>query len=90
MMTSWVALLSATPAVPSPLHEVCGWPSLYPDGLFGPPTVRLAQRMLGHVLGDPAATADGNFTSATVASIKQFQEMAGINASKPGTLNAAT
>ena len=40
-------------AAPSSLKDLCGWPSLAPGGLFGPPTVRLAQRMLGYALGDP-------------------------------------
>jgi hypothetical protein len=87
LMFFMVTLLALTPAIP--LRDVCGWPSLYTGGLFGPPTVRLAQRMLGFVLNE-SIVADGNFTSATVASIKKFQEIAGINASTPGRLSAGT
>ena len=32
--------------------SVCGWPAVYDGGLFPPYTVRLAQRLLGIVLGD--------------------------------------
>ena len=85
-------LAAAVLAAPSSLKDICGWPSLAPGGLFGPPTVRLAQRMLGYALGDPYAVADGNFTSATVAAIEQFQKMENIsaNTSTPGHLNAGT
>ena len=87
-----IALVAAFGLAATPLRDICGWPNLYPGGLFGPPTVRLAQRLLGHALNDRTVVADGNFTSTTTAAIRQFQEKAAINASEstPGHLNAGT
>ena len=77
-------------AASASLRDVCGWPSLYANGFFGPPTVRLAQRMLSHVLNDPAIVADGKFTNATIASITEFQKRAGMGNASTGTLRSET
>ena len=77
---------------PLPLSQTCGWPSVHRGGLFGNATVRLAQRLLGHALGD-RIVADGVFTSDTTTAIERFQTVAGLNGSgaiTAGYLNAGT
>jgi hypothetical protein len=49
------AALLAPP--PQPLAQTCGWPSVHAGGLFGAPTVRLAQRLLGFALHEPPSVA---------------------------------
>eukprot|EP01049_Picozoa_sp_SAG25_P004466 SAG25_NODE_282_length_10426_cov_27.226784_5_plen_90_part_00 len=55
------------------LRQLCGWPSVHTGGLFGNATVRLAQRLLGHALGEPHTRVDGVFSAATTQSIERFQ-----------------
>lgn len=84
----------AVGALPPPLEATCGWPSVHAGGLFGAPTVRLAQRLLSFALHEqPPGAADGVFTTHTTSAIAQFQAKAGIvNASgvTEGFLNAGT
>lgn len=77
----------------SPLRQLCGWPSVHTGGLFGNATVRLAQRLLGHALGEPHTRVDGVFSAATTQSIERFQTASGLNGSAGvtlGYLNAGT
>jgi hypothetical protein len=77
------SLVCTVVAMPSP--DVCGWPSLREGGRFGPSTVRLAQRLLSHVL-NKNISIDGFFSAELIADIKDFQEAHLLNAT--GVLNA--
>lgn len=80
-------------SIPRPLAETCGWPSVHAGGLFGAPTVRLAQRLLGFALHEPSIAPDGVLGATTTSAIKQFQAKAGITNRSDvteGFLNAGT
>ena len=78
-----VLLLASAAAFPLE----CGWPALHKGGRFGPSTVRLAQRLLGHALDQPLPV-DGNWSDATENATKAFQLQAGLPIS--GALDAIT
>jgi peptidoglycan hydrolase-like protein with peptidoglycan-binding domain len=69
-----VVFCCAAGASPSPLpSQQCGWPAVYNGGHFGPPTVRLAQYLLGNALHLQEINADGIFSANTTTEIKEFQ-----------------
>ena len=65
----------------------CGWPALHKGGRFGPSTVRLAQRLLGHALDQPLPV-DGNWSDSAEIATKAFQKQAGLPIT--GALDATT
>ncbi|CUG93286.1 Hypothetical protein, putative [Bodo saltans] len=65
---------------PLPPSQQCGWPAVYAGGHFGPPTVRLAQYLLGGALHLANVNATGTLTNSTTLEIKQFQTSVGLQA----------
>lgn len=89
LTTSQLPPAEIPPLIP-PLIQTCGWPSVHPGGLFPNGTVRLAQRLLGHALGDPNAVVDGEVSALFTAELKKFQTKAGLENATAGFLNSGT
>jgi hypothetical protein len=79
MMTLLCSCVLSSQAALPPAQQ-CGWPAVYPGGHFGPPTVRLAQYLLGTALNLKEINATGIFSSATTEEIEHFQTSAHIQA----------
>jgi hypothetical protein len=63
---------------PSDLPSLCWWPYVANGGRFGPPTVRLAQRLLGNAL-NVSVDVNGVFDSTTDTLIRKFQAKEGLS-----------
>jgi hypothetical protein len=86
-MLRGVCLLAVLLASAAAFPLECGWPALHKGGRYGPSTVRLAQRLLGHALDQPLPV-DGNWSDATEDATKAFQLQAGLPIT--GALDATT
>lgn len=67
--------------------SICGWPSLHTTGKFPEWNTRLAQYLLGYVLGE-SIPVDGIFTDSTTDQIERYQAQVGLEVN--GYLNSET